>query len=73
MLENDWVHQNYVCFPDFYQRNGDNRSCACYKVYGVDKLTDNWNLYKKESICLTLILYLPSVENIVPYILWWLS
>ena len=35
--------------PDFHQRNGDTRSCACYKVNGVDKLSDNSNLYQKKS------------------------
>ena len=30
-------------FPlDFYWRDGDNRSCACYNIYGVVNLTDNW-------------------------------
>ena len=49
--ETDWVvslHNIFTRFrnfpPDFYQRNGDSRSYACYKVYDVDKLTDNWNL-----------------------------
>ena len=58
--------------PYFYQRNRDSRSCACYKVYGVDKLTDNWNLYMKESTRSKSTLYLPSVENMIAYILWWL-
>ena len=48
--------------PDFHQRNGDSRSCACCKVYGVDKLINNWNLYK-ESTRPKLILYLPTFEK----------
>ena len=63
-----------VNFPqDIYQRNGDSRSCALYKVYGVDKLTDNWNSSKKESTRPKLTLYLQSVENMVTYIFWWLA
>ena len=37
--------------------------------YGVNKLTDNWNLFKKESTRPKLTLYLPSVENMVAYML----
>ena len=59
--------------PDFYQRNWDRRSCACYKVYWEDKLSDNWNLYEKESTRSKLTLYIPSVENMVAYILWWVA
>ena len=59
--------------PNFYQCKGDSRSCACYKDYGVDKLTDIWNLYKEESARPKFTLYLRSVENIVVYILWWLA
>ena len=55
--------------PKFCQRNGDSRSCANYKFYGVNKLTDNWNLLKKESTRPKLTLYLPSVENMVAYML----
>ena len=47
--------------------NGDSRSWACYKAYGVDKLTDNSNLYNKKSARPKLNLYLPSVE-MWPYI-----
>ena len=86
-MATDWVHQDHVClliketdlivslhnFPlDFYQRHRDSRSCTCYKVCGVEKLTDNWNLYKKESTCPKLDLYLRNVDNMVAYILWWL-
>ena len=54
----DWVHRSYYIsslknsiglyrstkkFPlEFYWRNGDNRSCACYNIYGVGNLADNW-------------------------------
>ena len=65
----DWVvslHNIFCRFfnvpPDFHQRNGDTRSCACYKVYGVDKLSNNSNLYKKKSTRPKLTLYLPTVE-----------
>ena len=58
--------------PDFHQRNGDTRSCSSYKVYGVDKLTNNSNLYKKKSSRPKLTLYLPTVENMVAQVLWWL-
>ena len=51
--------------PDFHQRNGDTRWCACYKVYGVDKLSNNSNLFKKISTRPKLTLYLPTVENMV--------
>ena len=74
--ETDWVvsfHNIFCCFlnfpPDFYQHNEDSRSCARYKVYGVDKLTVNWNLYKKELTRPKSTLYLPSVENMVSYVL----
>ena len=70
--KNDWVesHNNIFCRfrnfpPDPYQRNVDNRSCACCKVYSVDNLTENINLWKKESTRPKLTLYLPSVENMV--------
>ena len=64
----------FLNFPtDFYLHNWDSKSRACYKVYWVDKLTDNWNLYKKESTRPELTLYLPSAENMVAYILWWLA
>ena len=56
-----------------YQRNGDSKSCACYKLYGVDKLNDNWNSYEKESTRPKSTRYLPSVENMVAYILTWLA
>ena len=46
---------------------------ACYKVYGVDKLSNNLNLYKKKSTCPKLTLYPPTVENMVAHILWWLA
>ena len=46
---------------------------ACYKVYGEDKLSNNLNLYKKKSTCPKLTLYLPTVENMVAHILWWLA
>ena len=62
--------------PDFHQRNGDTRSCACYKVYGIDgidKLSNNSNLYKKKSTCPKLTLYLPTVENMVAQVLWRLA
>ena len=49
------------------------RSCACYKVCGVDKLTDNWNLYRKEFTHPKLTLYVPRVENMVSYMSWWLA
>ena len=39
----------------------------------VEKLTDNSNLYQKESTCPKLTLYLPGIENMVAYILWWLA
>ena len=55
--------------PDFYQRNSGNRSSAWHKVYGVDNLTNNWNLYKKESTCPKSNIYLPSVENMIVHIL----
>ena len=58
--------------PDVYQRNGDSRLCACYKVYDVDTLTDNWNIYK-EPIRPKLTPYLPSVEDMVACIFWWLA
>ena len=35
---------------------------TCYKVYDVDKFSDNWNLYKAEFTHPKSILYLPSVE-----------
>ena len=59
--------------PDFHQRNGDTRSCACYKVYGVDKLSNNSNLYKKKSTRPKLTLYLLTVENMVAQVSWWLA
>ena len=78
--KNDWVISllNIFCRflnfpPDVYQRNWDSKLCAYYKVYCVDKLTDNWNLYMKDSTRAELTLYLPSVENMVAYILWWLA
>ena len=55
-LDNIFCH--FFSFPsNFYQRNGYTWSCACYKVYGVDKLSNTWNLYKK-SIRIHLTLYL---------------
>ena len=59
--------------PDFQQRNGDTRSCARYNVYGVDNFSNNFNSYKKDSTCPKLTLYLPTVENMVEHILWWLA
>ena len=37
----------FVIFQISLQRNGDTRTCACYKVFGVNKLNNSWNLYKK--------------------------
>ena len=31
----------FIFPPDFHQLNGDTRSRACYKVYGIDKLSNN--------------------------------
>ena len=42
-------------------------------VYGVDKLSNNSNVYKKKSTRPKLTLYLPTVENIVAKVLWWLA
>ena len=78
--ETDWVIslQNIFCRflnfpPDFYQHNWDSKWCSYYQVYWVNKLSDYWNLYKKESTSHELTLYLPSVEIMVTYILWWLA
>ena len=72
----DWVVSLHNIFghflnfpPDFHQRNGNTRSCACYKVCGVEKLSNNSNLYKKKSTHPELTLYLPTVENMVAQIL----
>ena len=54
----------------FYQHNKDSRSRA---FYGVEKLPDNWNVYKKDSSRPKLTICLPRVENMVAYILWWLA
>ena len=43
--------------PDFQQRNGDTRSCACYNVYGVENVSNNSNSYNKESTCPKLTLW----------------
>ena len=51
--------------PDFHQRNGDTRSCACYNVYGADNLSTISNLCKKKSTRPKLALYLPMVANIL--------
>ena len=59
--------------PDFHQCDGDTRSCACYKVYGVDNLSNNPNLYKKKSTCPKLNILLPTIENMVAQVLWWLA
>ena len=74
--EADWAlsHTNKFCRflnfpPDYYQRNRNNTSCARYKVYGVDRLSDNWNLYKAESTHPKSTLYLASVENMVALII----
>ena len=58
-----WVGTNFNFSPDFQQRNGDTGSCAGYKVYGVDKLSNNSNLYKKKSTRPKLTLYLPTVTK----------
>ena len=78
--ETDWalsLHNIFCRFlnfpPDFYQRNRNNTSCAYYKVYGVDKLSNNWDLYKAESTHPESTLCLLSVENMVAFILWWLA
>ena len=64
----------FLYFPqDFQQRNGDTRSCACYKVYGVGNFSNNSNSYDKESTCPKLTLYLPPVQNMVAHILCWLA
>ena len=42
------------------------------KVYGVDNFSNNSNSYK-ESTCPQLTLYLPTVDNMVAHILWWLA
>ena len=61
-------------FPqDFHQSNGGTRSCAGYKVYGIDKLSNNSNLYKKKPTRPKLTLYLPTVKNMVAQVLWWLA
>ena len=77
--ETSWAlsHHHIFCSflnfpPDCYHRNGDKRSRVCYKVYGVDKLTNNWNLYKKESTHPKSTLYVPRFKNMVAQILWWL-
>ena len=59
--------------PNSHKRKGDNRSCAWYIVYGVDKLGNNSNLYMKKSTRPKLTLYLPRVENVVAQVLWWLA
>ena len=43
------------------------------KVYGVDNWSNNSNLYKKKSTRPKLTRYLPTVENMVAHILWWLA
>ena len=44
-----------ISLSDFHQRNGEN---TCCKICGVDKLTNNWNLYKKSTRPkLTLYIY----------------
>ena len=55
--------------PDFHQRNGHTRSCTCYKVCGVDKLSNNSNLYQEKSIRPKLTLYLATIENMFAHIL----
>ena len=46
------ISQNVLPFHDFpldfYQHYGDNILCARYNAC-VDKLTNNWNLYKKST------------------------
>ena len=43
------------------------------KVYGVDNLSNNSNVYKKKLTRPKLTHYLPTVENMVAHILWWLA
>ena len=62
-----------ISFQIFNNGNGDTRSCACYKVYGEDNFSNNSNSYNKESTCPKLTLHLPTVENMVAHILWWLA
>ena len=57
---------------DFYKWDGDDRSCTCYKVYHVDKLTTSLNLSKKQSTRPQLTLFIPR-KILVALILWWLA
>ena len=46
----------------FLQPNGENISCACYEIHGVDKLINNWNSYKNEPTGPTLTLFYQQLK-----------
>ena len=48
--------------PEFLQPNGENISCECYEIHGVDMLINNWNSYKNEPTGPTLTLFYQQLK-----------